>query len=50
MHGRCFIKMLLSVTLGVTVAAFGHAQTCLPGTGPTTTVHPGDDVQVFTRT
>ena len=45
MQGRRVTKSLLSMTFVVMVSAVGHAQTCLPGSGPTIAVHPTDDVQ-----
>jgi hypothetical protein len=38
-------KILLFAILVVMVSASGQAQTCAPGSGPTTTLHPGDNVQ-----
>ena len=46
MRSPSMIKVLLFVTVVVFIAsASAQAQTCAPGSGPTVTVHPGDDVQ-----
>ena len=45
MHGSTTSKVLLFMIVAVMVTAYAQAQTCTPGTGPTITVHPGDDVQ-----
>jgi parallel beta helix pectate lyase-like protein len=38
-------KRLMFAILVILVSASGQAQTCAPGSGPTTTLHPGDNVQ-----
>jgi Right handed beta helix region len=38
-------KPFLFLMFAIIVSASSQAQTCAPGSGPTTTVHPGDDVQ-----
>src|ERR1700730_16797949 len=38
-------KCLLFAILLILVSASGQAQTCAPGSGTTTTLHPGDNVQ-----
>lgn len=45
MQASSTTKVLLFLTLAVTVATSSHAQTCTPGSGPTITVHPTDNVQ-----
>ena len=45
MRRSSITKSLLFAILAILVSVSGQAQTCAPGSGPTTTLHPGDNVQ-----
>jgi hypothetical protein len=50
MRRSSITKSLLFAILAILVSVSGQAQTCAPGSGPTTTVHPGDNVQSIVNT